>query len=124
MSKVLLTTVSASPVQPQEVLLLRHLVGLAALGRAPSRPWHLEAVPAAVAQCSAGEGGRCSAVAACSSVDLRLWALSRSPLSSSCRGRGRGKKQGPLATSVRSPGWRFGAWARAPDLLLLVKLLV
>jgi hypothetical protein len=63
MSNVLLTTVSAPPV-PQEVLLLRHLVGLAALGRAPPRPWHLEAAPVAVAQCSAGEGGRCSAVAA------------------------------------------------------------
>jgi hypothetical protein len=55
--------VSVPPV-PQEVLLLRHLVGLAALGRAPPRPWHLEAALATVAQCSAGAGGRCSAVAA------------------------------------------------------------
>jgi hypothetical protein len=45
--------VSVLPV-PQEVLLLRHLVGLAALGRAPPRPWHLEAALATVAQCSAG----------------------------------------------------------------------
>jgi hypothetical protein len=62
-SNVLLTTGSV-PRVPQEVLLLQHLVGLAALGRAPPLPWHLEAAPAAVAQCSAGEGGRCSAVAA------------------------------------------------------------
>jgi hypothetical protein len=58
MSNVVLTTVPAPPV-PQEVLLLRNLVGLAALGRAPPRPWHLEAAPAVVAQCSAGEGGFC-----------------------------------------------------------------
>jgi hypothetical protein len=52
-SNVLLTTVSAPPV-PQEVLLLRYLLGLAALGRIPPRPWHLEAAPAAVANAQRG----------------------------------------------------------------------